>query len=152
ETLRTHLRRFLMVQLPDGERWYFRYYDPRILKIYLSNCRADELEIFFGPVRAFGIAESESSQVLLLHSRNEGRPIAELASSRSLRIRREQYEALEKATTEDFEQRVVRFVKNTFPARCQELGDQAVRELVAYGRKRAEIYVLTREIDQFQFI
>ena len=57
ESLRTHFRRFLIVQLPDGERWYFRYYDPRILKIYLSNCRADELEVFVGPVRACGIPE-----------------------------------------------------------------------------------------------
>ena len=46
ESLRLHFRHFLLVQLPDGERWFFRYYDPRILKVYLPNCIEWELQKF----------------------------------------------------------------------------------------------------------
>ena len=153
ESLRTHFRRFLIVQLPDGERWYFRYYDHRILKIYLSNCRADELEVFFGPVRAFGIPEPESDQVSLLHTGQEVRAVGESsASSPFLRIRREQFQALDQASSEEFEARVIKFMKNAFPAPCKALGDQGIRELIRYGTRTAASYGFTRENDQYQFI
>src|SRR5436305_419856 len=29
--VRSHFRKFLMVQSPEGEYWYFRFYDPRVL-------------------------------------------------------------------------------------------------------------------------
>jgi hypothetical protein len=153
ETLRTHFRRFLIVQLPDGERWYFRYYDPRILKIYLSNCHADELEVFFGPVRAFGVPEPESDQVSFLHTGHEVHAVTQSSQAApSLRIRREQYQALDKATSEDFEGRVIKFLKNAFPGRCRSLGDQGIRDVVRYGTKAAARYGFTRENDQYQFV
>jgi len=153
ETLRTHFRRFLIVQLPDGERWYFRYYDPRILKIYLSNCRADELEVFFGPVRAFGVPEPGSNRISFLHTGYEVRAVTESSSpAPSLRIRREQYQALDKATAEDFEGRVIKFLKNAFPGRCRSLGNEGIREVVRYGARAAARYGFTRENDQYQFV
>ena len=51
KTLRRHLRGFLRVRGPKGQRLIFRYYDPRIFKVYLPNCNAGELQKFFGPVR-----------------------------------------------------------------------------------------------------
>lgn len=51
--LRHHLRKFLTVASPEGERWLFRYYDPRLLPIFLSSCSAEELNAFFGPVDVF---------------------------------------------------------------------------------------------------
>jgi hypothetical protein len=41
--LRPHLRRFLRVQDESGKILIFRYYDPRVLRVYLPTCRADEL-------------------------------------------------------------------------------------------------------------
>lgn len=51
--LRTHFRKFLFVRSPEDEKWYFRYYDPRVLAKYLPTCSAAELDQFFGPVTAF---------------------------------------------------------------------------------------------------
>jgi hypothetical protein len=153
ESLRTHFRRFLIVQLPDGERWYFRYYDPRILKIYLSNCRTDELEVFFGPVRAFGVPEPESRQLSLLHTGQEVRAAGESSGSTPfLRIRHEQYQALNGAAITESEGRIIKFVKNAFPGPCQELGEQGIRELVRQSTKSAASYGFTRENEQCQFV
>ena len=66
ELLRNHLRRFLMVQLPDGERWFFRFYDPRILKAYLPSCSRWELEKFYGPVRAFTMQDPDRSGLWII--------------------------------------------------------------------------------------
>lgn len=55
-----HAQRFLAVLLPNSATWFFRYYDPRILGVYLSSCTADELRMFFGPVRAYAVSEGSS--------------------------------------------------------------------------------------------
>lgn len=52
-SLRKHLRRFLIVQGPRGGRLIFRWYDPRVLRIYLPTCNAHELRTVFGPINAF---------------------------------------------------------------------------------------------------
>src|SRR5262245_37162585 len=41
EMLRSHFRRLVMVQLPDGKTVYFRFYDPRVLGSYLPTCLPD---------------------------------------------------------------------------------------------------------------
>ena len=61
--LLVHLRKFVMVKSPEGEDWYFRYYDPRVLEKFLPTCRGDELRDFFGPVQAFGMADPETGGV-----------------------------------------------------------------------------------------
>lgn len=49
-----HLRKFNMVFDPEGNRpLLFRYYDPRVLRIFLPTCEAGQLAEFFGPVEAF---------------------------------------------------------------------------------------------------
>lgn len=55
EAVRRHFRRFLRVKSPEGEDWYFRFYDPRVLKTYLRSCTRSELSEFFGPVSLFGM-------------------------------------------------------------------------------------------------
>lgn len=154
ETLRTHFRRFLMVQLPDGERWYFRYYDPRILKVYLENCRVDELDIFFGPVRGFGIMDPESDNVLLLHIMGveRSRTASEIANSLIWQVRTEQFQALGEASRRDFEDRMVRHAARLFPEACRTLGEEGVRGLIRHGGARAAVYHLTREADLCKFI
>ncbi|HJP56174.1 MAG TPA: DUF4123 domain-containing protein [Gemmatimonadales bacterium] len=54
EPLRSHFRKFLLVDAPDGDRWYFRFYDPRVLERFLPTCSAPQLAEFFGPVAACG--------------------------------------------------------------------------------------------------
>ncbi|HEX8450766.1 MAG TPA: DUF4123 domain-containing protein [Longimicrobium sp.] len=59
EALASHLRELLVVRSPDGERMRFRFYDPRVLRGHLESCDADALRGFFGPARAFGVAEED---------------------------------------------------------------------------------------------
>ena len=53
ERLRKHLRGFLVVKDQRNRRLVFRYYDPRVLNVYLPTCTGDELETVFGPVERF---------------------------------------------------------------------------------------------------
>jgi hypothetical protein len=62
--VRRHLRHFLMVKLPDGKQVYFRFYDPRVLRVYLPTCNAEETRTFFGPIKCF-LTEGDKREVVL---------------------------------------------------------------------------------------
>lgn len=46
---RRHLRDLLRVQDEKGKRYFFRFYDPRVLRAYLPTCTGAEAQTFFGP-------------------------------------------------------------------------------------------------------
>jgi len=61
--IRRHLRHFLQVRLPDGEQVYFRFYDPRVMRIFLPTCTAEEAYQFFGPIKRYVLEGEEPEQL-----------------------------------------------------------------------------------------
>jgi pSer/pThr/pTyr-binding forkhead associated (FHA) protein len=52
--VRRHFRKFLMVELEDWDgRFYFRFYDPRVLRQFLPTCTAQQKTEVFGPTASF---------------------------------------------------------------------------------------------------
>ena len=62
--LRSHLRGFLRVKDESGRFLLFRYYDPRVLRVYLPTCRTDELRTVFGPISSY-LVEDEGGKGLI---------------------------------------------------------------------------------------
>jgi len=62
--IRRHLRHFLQVKLPDGEQVYFRFYDPRVMRIFLPTCIPEEATQFFGSIKRFVMEGEEPDQLL----------------------------------------------------------------------------------------
>ena len=73
--LRRHLRRFLYVRTELGEKLYFRFYDPRVLRVFLPTCGKDQLDEIFGAthgeIDSFFV-EDEDPRFVLRYGRNEG--------------------------------------------------------------------------------
>lgn len=69
--LHKHFRKFLMVKTEDGEELYFRFYDPRVLRIFLTTCDRQQLKEFFGPVDYF-ICEDENPAFGFIYSLDNG--------------------------------------------------------------------------------
>ncbi len=63
-SLRKHFRSFLIVQGPDGKALYFRYYDPRVLRVFLPPCDAQQAATVFGPVSRY-LMEDEDPGVMV---------------------------------------------------------------------------------------
>ena len=61
--VRRHLRRFLLVKLPDGRQVCFRYYDPRVLRTYLPTCNAEEVSTFVGPIDRYFVESVDEAEV-----------------------------------------------------------------------------------------
>jgi len=72
EALRRHLKGLLMVRDYKGRRLLFRYYDPRVLRVYLPTCWPAELAKMFGPVKAF-VVQGDDSETVIQYRVDEGR-------------------------------------------------------------------------------
>ena len=75
-TLRRHLRKLNMVYGPDNQPLYFRWYDPRVLRMVLPTCDAAQLQEIFGPVLRF-ITEGETPDHGLAFSLADGKLVQE---------------------------------------------------------------------------
>ena len=61
EDLYKHFRKFLIVEDEEGKRLYFRFYDPRVIGVFLKTCTPEETQEFFGPISRF-IFERSNAQ------------------------------------------------------------------------------------------
>jgi hypothetical protein len=52
-SLVTHFRSLLTVKLPNGKAAHFRFFDPRVLKLFLPTCDQAQAAGLFGPVTQF---------------------------------------------------------------------------------------------------
>lgn len=67
--MRKHFRTFLRVKNPEGKILYFRYYDPRVLRVFLPTCNGEELKVLFGPVSVYH-AEDKCPDRMIRFARN----------------------------------------------------------------------------------
>ncbi len=79
DELKLHFRKFLMAKDEDGNEIYFRYYDPRVLRLYLPTCNEAELEIVFGPVDVF-MVESEDADTMIYYSSDGSKLVEDTVS------------------------------------------------------------------------
>ena len=68
EAMRRHFRHFLLVDAPYGERWYFRFYDPRVISRFLSTCSADQISQILGPISRIGTAAPVGERIVWFSS------------------------------------------------------------------------------------
>ncbi len=64
KTVRHHLRKLLTVRDPRGRKLLFRYYDPRVLRVFLPTCDSSELDQMYGPIKTYWTESPEADQVI----------------------------------------------------------------------------------------
>lgn len=75
DQLRKHFRNFLLVKSPSGEEMYFRFYDPRVIRVFLDKCLPKEIDQFFGSVASYCIEDEKSKGLVRIFSeQNDMRP------------------------------------------------------------------------------
>ena len=155
EDLRLHFKKFLMVQLPDGKPWLFRYYDPRILQVYLPTCEPWELQKFFGPVRAFATADNDEQKLMMPQGRAQGMPDQPRSDSQSgilWTIRSEQQKEFTRAAERSFVDRSINFLQDKLPAKVSPLPPRLLRQRVEAGFARAKQYGVGWESSLLMFV
>ena len=64
KVLRKHFRTLLRVQDEQGRILAFRFYDPRVLRVYVPTCGPSETLQIFGPVDALACESALSDELL----------------------------------------------------------------------------------------
>jgi Domain of unknown function (DUF4123) len=98
--VRRHLRKLLVVHDENGNPLAFRYYDPRVLQVFLPTCNNEQLTSFFGPTHSF-LLESEGADALLRLRLSKG---ALKLERRQLTTEEQENLALERAERERLRQ------------------------------------------------
>ncbi|NQT86294.1 DUF4123 domain-containing protein [bacterium] len=62
--LRNHFRSLVTAYGPKGRPLKFRFYDPRVLRVFLPSCDRDQMNAIFGPVLNYCL-EAEDANALL---------------------------------------------------------------------------------------
>ena len=60
---RRHLRHFLMVDIEGGKRVLFRFYDPRVMRVFIPTCDAEQRKEFFGKIESIYVESDKETAV-----------------------------------------------------------------------------------------
>ncbi len=62
--IRNNCRRISKVRAPNGKTLVFRYYDPRVLRVLLPTCGAEQLRKLFGPAYSIKLEGEHGLELL----------------------------------------------------------------------------------------
>jgi hypothetical protein len=71
KSLRKHFGKFIMVKTEQGDEFYFRFYDPRVLRVFLPTCDPEQLKELFDVVDYY-LCEDEDPSMGILFSLENG--------------------------------------------------------------------------------
>ncbi len=104
--LHRHFRKFLVVGTEDMQELYFRFYDPRVLRIFLPTCDQQQLKEFFGPIEYFIMEDADKDWAIRCwlengHLRSVKIPIDELVNNTFKFTSAKKTEPVQENTTND---------------------------------------------------
>ncbi|MBL8211617.1 MAG: DUF4123 domain-containing protein [Bryobacterales bacterium] len=138
-TLERHFRSMLMVRGPEGHNLYFRFYDPRVLEMYLGQSNEQDVRRFYGPVRGYGISGPGPQEVtfrVTKASAEQGQPAAT-----QIEIRRQQMDFFDAKVNREADARTVQ----KLAADKGELSDEQLQAKVSRYLHEGRESGLTRE-------
>ena len=74
DTVLRDLRECLTARLPDGRTVLFRFFDPRVWRLFFPTCDAAQMRLLFGRAITAFACEGESGSSVLLDEMHSGRP------------------------------------------------------------------------------
>lgn len=136
ELLVEHLRSLVHARLSDGQVLLFRYYDPRILPLWLEPLDARERDRCMGPVQRFQLSPREGQEWLIRRGERSTEP-ARYAAAPWLSLDLGQLEALNLAKRSLFEDRLLDHLQRHFPERLAALDAAERQQLLRRSRDSA---------------
>ena len=83
DALWAHLRAIFVAEDEAGTEYFFRYYDPRVLRVYLPTCTVEEAAELFGPIRRMIVESAEGDAALICSPGVDGALLDEHAFARA---------------------------------------------------------------------
>lgn len=163
-SVRTNCRKIAMVKSPEGKNLYFRYYDPRVLRTYFSQCTELEANKVFGQITDI-IVESEDASSLHRYRRTEQGvqdinaftfDIKSIRHSISepglLQIRPQQIEAFQAVKFKQFIVEMQSHLTTYFQKQTQQMGELQLNAWVKRNIKNAQKLGFVTELDICRYL
>lgn len=144
ETLANHLAGFIRIEDRYGVSGLLRFYDPRVMRTYLTTCAAPELETFLAGSRRF-LCESESGDVLVFDRPSyEAATLAELEplgdAARSTYVSEATMSALERYGERLFQESTIGWLVREQGEAVAGMTFEALAALVSEAMERGRRY------------
>lgn len=155
--LRRHFRTLLRVRSNSPGMLLFRFYDPRVLRVYLPTCVPAETARMFGPIR-YLLCESADAAELLRFSFQAVPPLDLSSASHGaaclhpLSLRPEQVEAFDEALEPEFSRRLCELLRRHLANDTSRFDDESLRALVGRSLRRAKGHGLRWESSIGDFV
>jgi hypothetical protein len=72
DEIRRHLRGIFVVTDEEAQEFFFRFYDPRVIRSYLPTCKPEDLVEFFGRIDRFLVEDEELTFAVTYHNTENG--------------------------------------------------------------------------------
>lgn len=143
-----HLRKllFMPVQSTPPKSLYFRYYDPRVLQIYLSHGDDAEKKLLFGPIKNYWI-EDEASGTLTKYASSDVAGATPAATAVTTEKHKSDFE---QTIRQEFEERLVEYLQEEFPETGQSL--DALPQFVTQQIEKALSYKLETQLQVATYV
>jgi hypothetical protein len=146
KTLRDHFRTLLRVRDKHNQILVFRFYDPRVLRLYMRTCEPLETAQMLGPTQALACESGDGDALIEFKSASiefnrhvvhaSQRTMARGSNRRMVVIRKEQFEAL----AVPFRECLLAFVRTSLPSYYAASGEEGAAELVKVAIESAAPY------------
>ncbi|NJO14966.1 MAG: DUF4123 domain-containing protein [Thioploca sp.] len=152
ETILAHLRQWLWVQIETGEKLYFRFYDPRTLRVFLPTLTLAEQQRFFGPIRSY-LMEDELPEHIMKWTPESvlekwpslGKQLLAWHPSDKksvFNLRQEQIAVFHRQIEQDLLRQIMQQLREKHPTKIEALSNEELRSQVYDGINRAKRYGL----------
>ncbi|NJO18411.1 MAG: DUF4123 domain-containing protein, partial [Thioploca sp.] len=156
ETILAHLRQWLWVQTAAGEKLYFRFYDPRSLRVFLPTLTLAEQQRFFGPVRRWLVEDGGEGEVLEYVSESgiwPGRNLVSPGEGKLFTLRSVHLKQFEIAVNTRFKAQAYQLLyKHLSRPGGKESELPWLRSFIEAGIRHAQRYGLTTDRQVIQFL
>ncbi len=145
EIVLAHLRQWLWVQTEAGEPLYFRFYDPRTLRVWLPTLTLAEQQRFFGPVKRWLVEDGHEGEVLEYVPESSvtlRKPLASWGMNSPFVIRPEQMRQFEKMIDTQFKVYAYNLLSKYLSRsrEREEIEQQWLRSFIEAGVSHAKRY------------
>lgn len=146
-SIRKHFRRFLMVDSPEGQEIYFRFYDPRVIVGFLKSCSIEERQLWMIPLREILVPASDAWRQVVAPNTTENSSNAHPTTR--FKMTTKHFEALQNQQMDHFIDQTIQRWQVSYPDAFVLLtnGNHPMNEVIREAIDEAESYGVTGEAD-----
>lgn len=132
KTIRSHLRKYLYVLLPDSDKpVFFRFYDPRNIWMLTSVLTDWELHSFMGPIEKIETNFKGTNHADTFATRRKQYPQDAVSNKSIMSLTQEQYDEMIK----DFEKRYIKKLAKQIPENDESIPEEFASKIFYYLKK-----------------